>query len=70
MADAALALRVFHLHSDQLLELAQSPAELPARGFVWHSQFNDWRRLLESRNAGVARRAGRVATTGRQRGGA
>ena len=35
MADAALALRVFHLQSDQLVELSQMPAELPAKGFVW-----------------------------------
>jgi len=35
MADAALALRTFHLQSDQLIELSQPPAELPARGFIW-----------------------------------
>jgi len=35
MAEAALALRVFHLQSDQLVELPQTPAELPAKGFVW-----------------------------------
>jgi len=35
MAEAALALRVFHLQSDQLVELPQPPPELPARGFVW-----------------------------------
>src|SRR5262245_1612860 len=35
MADAPPSLRVFHLQSDQLVELAQLPAELPARGFVW-----------------------------------
>jgi len=35
MADAALAPRVFHLQSDQLVELPQAPAELPAKGFVW-----------------------------------
>src|SRR6185436_8484888 len=35
MADALPALRVFHLQSDQLVELTQPPDELPARGFVW-----------------------------------
>src|SRR5262245_1932098 len=35
MADAPLALRVFHLQSDQLVELPQLPAELPPKGFVW-----------------------------------
>jgi Mg2+ and Co2+ transporter CorA len=35
MAEAALALRTFHLQSDQLVELPQLPDELPARGFVW-----------------------------------
>lgn len=35
MADAPLALRIFHLQSDQMVELPQWPAELPARGFVW-----------------------------------
>jgi magnesium transporter len=35
MADAAAALRVFHLQSDQLVELPQTPAELPSKGFVW-----------------------------------
>jgi Mg2+ and Co2+ transporter CorA len=35
MADAPPALRVFHLQSDQLVELTQPPDELPARGFVW-----------------------------------
>jgi len=35
MAEAALALRVFHLQSDQLVELPQLPAELPSKGFLW-----------------------------------
>jgi Mg2+ and Co2+ transporter CorA len=35
MAEAPPALRVFHLQSDQLVELPQAPAELPAKGFVW-----------------------------------
>ena len=35
MAEAALALRIFHLQSDQLVELPQLPDELPAKGFVW-----------------------------------
>ena len=35
MVEAALALRVFHLQSDQLVELPQPPATLPAKGFVW-----------------------------------
>ena len=35
MADAPLALRVFHLQGDRLAELPQPPAELPATGFVW-----------------------------------
>jgi len=35
MAEAALALRVFHVQGDQLVELPQTPAELPAKGFVW-----------------------------------
>jgi len=35
MADAPPALRAFHLHSDQLVELPRLPAELPAKGFVW-----------------------------------
>lgn len=35
MADAPPSLRVFHLQSDQLVELAQPPTELPPKGFVW-----------------------------------
>jgi magnesium transporter len=35
MADALVALRAFHLQSDQLLELTQLPTELPAKGFIW-----------------------------------
>jgi magnesium transporter len=35
MAEAAVALRTFHLLSDQLVELPQLPAELPTKGFVW-----------------------------------
>jgi Mg2+ and Co2+ transporter CorA len=35
VADAPLALRAFHLQSDQLVELTQWPAELPAKGFIW-----------------------------------
>lgn len=35
MAEAQPALRTFHLQSDQLVELPQPPAELPAKGFVW-----------------------------------
>jgi magnesium transporter len=35
MVDAAPALRVFHLQSDQLVELPRPPATLPAKGFVW-----------------------------------
>jgi hypothetical protein len=35
MAEAALALRTFHLQSDQLVELPRLPDELPAKGFVW-----------------------------------
>jgi len=35
MADAPPSLRALHLQSDQLTELAQLPAELPSKGFVW-----------------------------------
>jgi Mg2+ and Co2+ transporter CorA len=35
MPEALQPLRIFHLQSDQLVELAQLPTELPARGFLW-----------------------------------
>jgi magnesium transporter len=35
MADAPAPLRAFHLQSDQLVELTELPASLPARGFLW-----------------------------------
>jgi Mg2+ and Co2+ transporter CorA len=35
MAEAAQPLRAFHLQSDQLVELTQLPAQLPAKGFLW-----------------------------------
>jgi Mg2+ and Co2+ transporter CorA len=36
MVERALpALRVFHLQSDQLIELAEPPEVLPAKGFLW-----------------------------------
>ena len=35
MAEGARLLRVFHLQSDQFLELPDFPEALPARGFIW-----------------------------------
>src|SRR5512134_2213650 len=63
MADAPALLRAFHLQSDQLVELAQLPHELPAKGFIWvgvsrlafESALSDLQAALQRWTGGTAR---------------